>query len=158
MAFETKAAALETASAFARETRFTPKAAQGLGVAVNNDGQRRSMRDLLAYPDVDLTTFETAFPTIRDWAPAVREQVEIEAGYAGYLDRQAADIAALSKEEALTLPADIDYAAIAGLSHELREKLSLIRPQTLGQANRIEGMTPGALTALLGHVKRRDAA
>jgi tRNA uridine 5-carboxymethylaminomethyl modification enzyme len=157
-AFETKAAALGQASAFARDTRFTPKEAQGLGMAVNNDGQRRSIRDLLAYPGVDLTTFETAYPTIGGWSAAVREQVEIEAGYAGYLDRQAADIAALSKEEALSLPTDIDYAAIAGLSHELREKLSLIRPQTLGQANRIEGMTPGALTALLGHVKRRDAA
>ena len=157
-AFEIKAAALDQASAFARDTRFTPKEAQSLGVAVNNDGQRRSIRDLLAYPGVDLTTFETAYPRIGDWSAAVREQVEIEAGYAGYLDRQAADIAALSKEEALSLPTDIDYAAIAGLSHELREKLSLIRPQTMGQANRIEGMTPGALTALLGHVKRRDAA
>jgi len=157
-AFEIKAAALETASAFARDTRFTPKEAQGLGVAVNNDGQRRSIRDLLAYPGVDLTTFEAAYPAIGGWSAAVREQVEIEAGYAGYLDRQTADIAALAKEEALSLPSDIDYAAIAGLSHELREKLSLIRPQTLGQANRIEGMTPGALTALLGHVKRRDAA
>ncbi len=157
-AFEIKAAALETASAFARDTRFTPKEAQGLGLAVNNDGQRRSIRDLLAYPGVDLTTFEAAYPGIGGWSAAVREQVEIEAGYAGYLDRQTADIAALAKEEALSLPSDIDYAAIAGLSHELREKLSLIRPQTLGQANRIEGMTPGALTALLGHVKRRDAA
>lgn len=157
-AYEAKATALAAASALARDTRFTPKEAQSLGVAVNNDGQRRSIRDLLAYPGVDLTVFEGTYPAIADWSAAVREQVEIEAGYAGYLDRQAADIAALAKEEALSLPTDIDYAAIAGLSHELREKLSLVRPQTLGQANRIEGMTPGALTALLGHVKRRDAA
>ena len=79
---------------------------------------------------------------------------EIDAGYAAYLDRQAIDAEALRTEEALRLPADLDYAAIGGLSNEVREKLGRIQPQTLGQAGRIEGMTPGALTALLAHVKR----
>ncbi|MGV3580319.1 tRNA uridine-5-carboxymethylaminomethyl(34) synthesis enzyme MnmG [Brevundimonas sp.] len=157
-AFETKAAALAEATALARDTRYTPNEAQALGIAVNADGQRRSMRDLLAYPGVDLTAFESAHPKIRDWTAAVREQVEIDAGYAGYLDRQTADAEALRREEALTLPANLDYAAIGGLSHEVREKLSLVQPRTLGQAGRIEGVTPGALTALLSHVKKTAVA
>ena len=157
-AFEGKSAMLAEATALARDTRYTPNEAQALGIAVNADGQRRSMRDLLAYPGVDLTAFETAHPEIRDWTPAVREQVEIDAGYAGYLDRQTADAEALRREEALTLPANLDYAAIGGLSHEVREKLSLVQPRTLGQAGRIEGVTPGALTALLSHVKKTAAA
>ena len=149
-----KAVALAEASALVRETTFTPKEAQALGITVNPDGQRRSMRDLLAYPGVDLSAFIGAYPVITNWPAAVREQVEIDAGYAGYLDRQAADAQALRREEALALGHEIDYAAIGGLSNELREKLSLVRPTTLGQAGRIEGMTPGALTALLSHVKR----
>ncbi|MBU1347193.1 MAG: tRNA uridine-5-carboxymethylaminomethyl(34) synthesis enzyme MnmG [Alphaproteobacteria bacterium] len=157
-AFEAKAAALAEATTLARETRFTPKEAQGLGIAVNADGQRRSMHDLLAYPGVDLSLFETAFPAISDWSPAVREQVEIDAGYAGYLDRQGAEAEALRQEEALSLPAQLDYSAIGGLSHEVREKLARVQPRTLGQAGRIEGITPGALTALLSHVKRSTRA
>ncbi|WGM32660.1 tRNA uridine-5-carboxymethylaminomethyl(34) synthesis enzyme MnmG [Brevundimonas sp. NIBR11] len=157
-AFEAKAASLAEATTLARDTRYTPNEAQALGIAVNADGQRRSMRDLLAYPGVTLTAFETAHPEIRDWTPAVREQVEIDAGYAGYLDRQTADAEALRREEALTLPANLDYAEIGGLSHEVREKLSLVRPRTLGQAGRIEGVTPGALTALLSHVKKSAVA
>ncbi|MFC5345803.1 tRNA uridine-5-carboxymethylaminomethyl(34) synthesis enzyme MnmG [Brevundimonas staleyi] len=156
-AFEAKSAMLAEATALARDTRYTPNEAQALGIAVNADGQRRSMRDLLAYPGVDLTAFESAHTEIRDWTPAVREQVEIDAGYAGYLDRQNADAEALRREEALTLPANLDYAAIGGLSHEVREKLSLVQPRTLGQAGRIEGVTPGALTALLSHVKKSAA-
>jgi len=156
--FGEKAAALAEAMTLARETRYTPKEAQALGIAVNPDGQRRSMRDLLAYPGVDLTAFEGEHPAIVGWSAAVREQVQIDAGYAGYLDRQAADAEALRREEQLKLPANLDYALIGGLSNEVREKLSLIQPQTLGQAGRIEGMTPGALTALLSHVRKGSRA
>jgi len=157
-AFETKAAAIAVATTMVRDTRFTPNEAQGLGIAVNADGQRRSLRDLLAYPGVSLTQFEVAYPVIQSWPAAIREQVEIDAGYAGYLDRQTADAEALRREEALTLPANLDYAAIGGLSNEVREKLSMVQPRTLGQAGRIEGVTPGALTALLSHVKRAAVA
>ncbi len=156
--FEAKAVALEQAARLVRETRFTPKEAGALGLAVNADGQRRSMRDLLAYPGVTLAAFETAYPEIRSWTPEIREQIEIDAGYAGYLDRQTADAEALRREEALTLPGELDYAVIGGLSNEVREKLALVRPRTLGQAGRIEGVTPGALTALLSHVKRTAVA
>ena len=103
---------------------------------------------------MSLDQFLAVRPEIADWAPAVREQVEIDAVYAGYLDRQVQDAEALRREEGLSLPAELDYAAIGGLSNEVREKLAMIRPLTLGQAGRIEGMTPGALTALLAHVKK----
>jgi len=152
--FAAKSAYLAEAAVFSRETLFTPKEAQALGINVNADGMRRSVRDLLAYPGVTLDAFASAYPVVAAWPTTVREQVQIDAGYAGYLDRQASDAEALRREEGLGLDPDIDYEAIGGLSNELREKLSLIRPQTLGQAGRIEGMTPGALTALLSHVKK----
>ncbi len=152
--FESKAGLLAQAATLVRGSTYTPKEAGALGIPVNADGQRRSIRDLLAFPGVDLTTFEAAHPEIAGWPRQVREQIEIDAGYAGYLDRQASDAEALRREEALAIPVDLDYAAIGSLSNEVREKLSLIQPRTLGQAGRIEGMTPGALTALLSHVKR----
>jgi tRNA uridine 5-carboxymethylaminomethyl modification enzyme len=157
-AFTAKQAELDQALAWANETRFTPGEAGRLGIHVNADGQRRSVRDLLAYPDVTLDQFRSVRPEISDWSPAVREQLAIEATYAGYLERQSADAAALQREEGLILPADLDYGAMGGLSTEVREKLVRIRPVTLGQASRIEGMTPGALTALLAHVKKTRAA
>ncbi len=149
-----KAGRLDQANRVSRETQFTPKEAGTLGITVNADGQRRSIRDLLAFPNVSLDQFVSVRPEIADWPVAVREQVEIDAVYAGYLDRQAQDAEALRREEGLSLPADLDYAAIGALSNEVREKLAMIRPLTLGQAGRIEGMTPGALTALLAHVKK----
>ncbi len=149
-----KADQLDRANRVSRETQFTPKEAGGLGISVNADGQRRSIRDLLSFPGVTLDQFLAVRPEIADWAPTVREQVEIDAVYAGYLDRQVQDAEALRREEGLSLPADLDYAAIGALSNEVREKLAMIRPLTLGQAGRIEGMTPGALTALLAHVKK----
>lgn len=149
-----KADLLDAANRVSRETLFTPKEAGALGITVNADGQRRSIRDLLAFPNVTLDQFIAIRPVIADWSAAVSEQVEIDAVYAGYLDRQAQDAEALRREEGLSLPSDLDYAAIGALSNEVREKLSMIRPLTLGQAGRIEGMTPGALTALLAHVKK----
>lgn len=153
-AYAVKAAELDRATVVSRETQFTPKEAGALGIHVNADGQRRSIRDLLSFPDVTLDRFVSARPEITSWSKQVREQVEIDAGYAGYLDRQAADAEALQREEALALPMDLDYAAIGGLSNEVREKLIRVQPMSLGQAGRIEGMTPGALTALLSHVKK----
>ena len=93
-----------------------------------------------------------------DWPEVVREQVLIDAGSAGYIDRQRIEAESLQREEALILPETLDYSTVGGLSNEVREKLERIRPRTLGQAGRIEGMTPGALTALLFHVKHRRTA
>ncbi|MEW6539665.1 MAG: tRNA uridine-5-carboxymethylaminomethyl(34) synthesis enzyme MnmG [Pseudomonadota bacterium] len=152
--FEAKASALAAASAVSRETLFTPNEAGALGISVNADGRRRSMRELLAFPDVTLDQFVSALPVIADWTNDVREQVQIDAAYANYLDRQSQDADALKAEEGLMLPTDLDYGAVGGLSNEVKEKLARVQPRTLGQAGRIEGMTPGALTALLAYVKR----
>ena len=157
-AFGAKAEELARAHVVSRETRFTPKEAGDLGIRVNADGQRRSIRDLLSFPGVTLEAFTRVRPEIAAWSRQVQEQIEIDAGYAGYLDRQAADAEALRREETLALPVDLDYAVIGGLSNEVREKLTLVQPRTLGQAGRIEGMTPGALTALLSHVKKTKVA
>ncbi len=156
--FESKASALAVASAVSRETLFTPNEAGALGISVNADGRRRSMRELLAFPGVTLDQFVSAVPIIADWADDVREQVQIDAAYANYLDRQSQDADALKAEEELLLPSDLDYGAVGGLSNEVKEKLARVQPRTLGQAGRIEGMTPGALTALLAYVKRAPRA
>ncbi len=149
--------ALTRARARARELTLTPTAAAKLGLPVKADGVVRDVTQLLAYPDIDLATLDRIWPELTDWAPEIREQVEIDAAYAGYLDRQAADAAAFRRDENLRLPAGLDYASIGGLSNEVRDKLVAVRPLTLGQAARIEGVTPGALTALLAHVRRHAA-
>ena len=156
-AFNAKAAALAAARAEAASLTLTPAAAAKAGLPVKADGQRRNLTELLAYPTIGFEHLGALWPQIRDWPAAVREQIEIDASYAGYLDRQAADAAAFRKDEDLRLPADLDYAAVGGLSNEVRGKLAAVRPLTLGQAARIEGVTPGALTALLAYVRRRAA-
>jgi tRNA uridine 5-carboxymethylaminomethyl modification enzyme len=97
------------------------------------------------------------WPALADLPPDIAEQLEIEGRYAGYLDRQEADILAFRRDEALELPAGLDYGAIGALSAECRAKLEATRPATLGQAGRIPGMTPAALMALLRHVRRRES-
>jgi len=152
-----KAAALAEARARAAALTLTPNAAEKAGLPVKADGQRRNLSELLAYPTIGFDDLAVLWPEIAAWTPAVREQIEIDASYAGYLDRQAADAAAFRRDEDLRLPPELDYQGVGGLSNEVREKLSAVRPLTLGQAARIEGVTPGALTALLAHVRRRAA-
>ncbi|WP_395673766.1 tRNA uridine-5-carboxymethylaminomethyl(34) synthesis enzyme MnmG [Phenylobacterium sp.] len=152
-----KRQALVAARAEAAGLQLTPAEAIRAGLPVKADGQRRDLSQLLAYPSIDFARLAAIWPQIAAWSPQVREQIEIDAGYAGYLDRQAADAAAFRRDEDLRLPADLDYGGVGGLSNEVREKLAAVRPLTLGQAARIEGVTPGALTALLAHVRRRAA-
>jgi tRNA uridine 5-carboxymethylaminomethyl modification enzyme len=154
--FHVKQSALEAARQEARALTLTPAEARKAGFQLNDDGRRRDLLQLLAYPSIGFEDLAALWPRIRDWPPAVREQVEIDAAYAGYLERQRADAEAFQKDEALAIPGDLDYAAVGGLSNEVREKLSTIRPLNLGQAARIEGVTPGALAALLAHVRRAN--
>ncbi|HMP62036.1 MAG TPA: tRNA uridine-5-carboxymethylaminomethyl(34) synthesis enzyme MnmG, partial [Phenylobacterium sp.] len=157
-AYGAKAQALAEARGRAAALTLTPAQAAKAGLPVKADGVVRNLIQLLAYPTIGFTDLARLWPEIAAWSPEVREQLEIDAAYAGYLDRQAADAEAFRKDEDLRLPADLDYAAVGGLSNEVREKLAAVRPLTLGQAARIEGVTPGALTALLAHVRRRVAA
>jgi tRNA uridine 5-carboxymethylaminomethyl modification enzyme len=155
--FHVKQQALEAARAEASSLAATPNEAAKVGIRVNEDGQRRSLIQLLAYPGVGWAEVERLWPEAGGWAPAVREQIEVDAAYAGYLDRQQAEVDAFRRDEALALSADLDYAAVPGLSNECRQKLTAVKPLTLGQASRIEGVTPGAITALLAHVRRKAA-
>ena len=101
---------------------------------------------------------KAVWPELGRFGGEIAEQVEIDAQYAGYLDRQEADILAFKRDEALALPVNLDYGMVSGLSAEARQKLTTIRPATLGQASRIDGVTPAALTLVLAHVKSRSHA
>ncbi|MDO8410276.1 MAG: tRNA uridine-5-carboxymethylaminomethyl(34) synthesis enzyme MnmG [Phenylobacterium sp.] len=157
-AYGAKAAALGEARATAARLTLSPAKAAQAGLPVKADGVVRNVVELLAYPTIAFEDLANLWPELNAWAPEIREQLEIEASYAGYLDRQAADVAAFRRDEDLRLPPELDYAGVGGLSNEVREKLAAVRPLTLGQAARIEGVTPGALTALLAHVRRKVAA
>ncbi len=154
-AFAAKMTALDRARALAGELRLSPTALRRHGIAVNADGVVRSAAELLAHPGIDLARLAAVWPELADIAPNIAEQLEIDARYAGYLERQARDIAAFRRDEALLLPDSLDYAAVGSLSAEIRGKLAAARPATLGAAARISGVTPAALVALLQYVKRR---
>jgi tRNA uridine 5-carboxymethylaminomethyl modification enzyme len=155
--FTAKVAALTKARRRLTELRMTPPALHRHGIAVNEDGIPRSAAELLARPGIDMARLAQVWPELGGVPPAIAEQLEIDARYAGYLERQERDIAAFRRDEALLLPQDLDYASVGSLSREISDKLAAARPATLGAAARISGVTPAALVALLKHVKRRAA-
>jgi tRNA uridine 5-carboxymethylaminomethyl modification enzyme len=152
--FHRRREALEAARARLQAVSLTPDEAGRHGIALNRDGIRRTGFELLAFPGIDVARLARVWPELAGIPRAVAEQVEIDAQYAVYLDRQRADVEALRRDEAIELPPDIDYAAIGGLSAEVRQKLMDARPATLAQAGRIDGMTPAALTLVLAHARR----
>ena len=156
-AYRDKEQALEQGRALLRGLSATPATLQAAGISVNADGQHRAALDLLAYPGVDITTLARVWPELGGVATPVHEQLAIEARYRGYLDRQDADIRAFRRDAAHMLPSDLDFAAIGGLSTELRQKLTRARPASLAAAARLPGMTPTALVLLLAHLRRRPA-
>ncbi len=151
-----KKTALEVGRAFAKSKAETPNVLIKHGVKVNQDGVRRSLSDLLAYPNVTWDQLTDLWPEMSDIDSVIREQIEIDAIYAGYMDRHEADIAAFKKDEALKLPVDFDYAQVGSLSNEVRQKLEMAKPETLGAAARIPGVTPAAIVALLRFVKKGE--
>jgi len=152
--FAAKMTRLDAARATMRGLSLTPNEAQAHGMSVRLDGVRRSALDLLSLPGIDLAALARIWPQIGGFGADIVEQLEIDSQYAGYFDRQDADILAFRKDEALSLPSELDYRAIHGLSNEVVSKLGRIRPATLGQAARIDGVTPAALTIVLAHVRR----
>ena len=151
--FNEKVAALIEARQKLNEIGGTPKELEKLGFDVNKDGSRRNGFDLLAYGEIGWNRLADVWPQLNGTRKDVVEQLEIEAKYRGYLQRQESDIAAFRKDEAMKIPADIDYKKIGGLSNEVVMRLNKIRPETLGAASRISGVTPAAVTAVLGYVK-----
>ena len=112
----------------------------------------------MAHPDIGFADVTRIWPQLAEIAPNIAEQLEIDAKYAVYLERQAADVASFRRDEGLELPDALDYRQLPGLSMEMRQKLATIRPRTLGQAGRIDGVTPAALTLLAAHIRRKKSA
>lgn len=152
--YEKKAAELQTAADRLTALSITPNAAARAGLQINQDGRRRSAFELLAFPNIDIARLEAIWPELAGIPHKIRKQIEIDARYASYIDRQAADVEALQKDEGIKVPSDFDFSTISGLSNELQQKLAAQRPSTLAQATRIDGMTPAALLLLRAHLKK----
>ena len=155
--FSDKRMALETARARLQGLSLSPSRLKTYGIEIAQDGVTRTALELLRFPQIDLAVLKGIFPELGDIRPEIAEQLQIDGHYSAYLARQEADIAAFRRDEALKLDAGFDYGAVPGLSNEVVQRLGRIQPATLGQAARIEGVTPAALTAILAGVKKRDA-
>jgi tRNA uridine 5-carboxymethylaminomethyl modification enzyme len=156
-AFDDKMERLDKARAVLGES-FTSSAVIKAGLKVSQDGQKRSGMDLLTFPDIGFDGLTTLIPGIAEIDGETREQISREAIYAGFEFRQAEAAQAIARDESTVIPGDFAYDAISGLSNELKTKLLRVRPANLGQAGRIEGMTPAALTLILANVKRLKRA
>lgn len=152
-----KFAALENARTLCQSLTATPNQMADVGIRVTMDGQRRNVFEVLRYPDVTWERLCDYWPQLKDIAPPIAEQIQIDAQYAGYIERQTADIHAFRKDENLVLPDALDYDAIGSLSAEIKGRLKQVRPATLGAAARVPGVTPAAIMALLRYVKRKAA-
>jgi tRNA uridine 5-carboxymethylaminomethyl modification enzyme len=133
---------------------LTPSEAERHGLALNRDGRRRTAFELLSHPNIGVQQLAAIWPRLSELPAKIAEQLEIDAKYHVYLSRQAADIAAYRRDESLQLPENFDYAQLHGLSSEVMQKLQSLKPRTIGQAGRIDGMTPVALTLLVAFLKR----
>jgi tRNA uridine 5-carboxymethylaminomethyl modification enzyme len=149
---------LAAAAGWARSASVTPQQAEAAGLTVNRDGVRRTAFDLLAYPTVDMAAIARIWPEVQALPRPIAEQIEIDAKYAVYVERQKADILAFRRDEAVAIPAGVDLASLPGLSNEARQKLLAARPETIGQASRIDGITPATLTLLLAAVRKGRTA
>jgi tRNA uridine 5-carboxymethylaminomethyl modification enzyme len=152
--FCSKMTALNSARELATTVMITPNEAAHHGIELNRDGQRRTAFELLSYPALGVADIARIWPQFALLDPKIAAQLEIDAKYAVYLDRQAADIAAYRRDESFELPENLDFSMLPGLSHEVRQKLAAHRPRTIGQAGRIDGVTPAALTLLVAYVRR----
>jgi len=150
-----RTAARTHARELAQSHSLTPAEADHQGIVMRQDGRRRTAFELLSFPHVHWADLARLWPDLGAVAPHIAEQVETDAKYAVYLDRQADDVAAYRRDETLELPAGLDYGQIPGLSTELRQKLDSIRPRTIGQAGRVDDMTPVALTLLAAQIRPR---
>jgi len=148
-----KMAALDTAKSLAKALTITPNEAAKHGLALNRDGHRRSAFELLAYPEIEWTALRGIWPELSAIEPSIAVHLEIDAKYDVYLKRQTADVDAFRRDEGLALT-DTDYSDVPGLSNEVRAKLQAARPRTVGQAGRLDGLTPAALGILAAYLRR----
>jgi tRNA uridine 5-carboxymethylaminomethyl modification enzyme len=153
LAHGTKMAALDAAKALAKSLTLTPNEAARCGLVLNHDGHRRSAFELLAYPEIGWSELRGIWPALSAVDPSIAVHLEIDAKYDVYLKRQTADVDAFRRDEGLIL-SDIDYSVVPGLSNEARSKLETARPRTVGQAGRLDGLTPAALGILAAYLRR----
>tara|TARA_B100001564_G_scaffold127872_1_gene106738 strand:+ start:159 stop:2030 length:1872 start_codon:yes stop_codon:yes gene_type:complete len=154
--FEDKSIKLEKLNKKMDELRISPSEAEKHGVKVAKDGVFRSANSVLAQKGVKFNKIRDIWPEIGDYSSEIVEQVEINAHYKGYMKKQKADILAFKRDESLKIPSDINYDSFSGLSNEVKSKFKQIRPKTMGQALRIDGITPAAVFILLSHLKRKS--
>ncbi|MDD3371403.1 MAG: tRNA uridine-5-carboxymethylaminomethyl(34) synthesis enzyme MnmG, partial [Alphaproteobacteria bacterium] len=156
-AFSEKMQTLAHAMTLMTGLKASPNKLCSKGVHVNADGVVRSALELISHANITISELKTVWPELEQIPSQIATQLEIEGKYAGYLDRQEIDIRAFQKDESLALPADLDVEAIGSLSTEIKQKLKQVRPETLGAAARIPGVTPAAVIALLRYVKRKES-
>lgn len=159
-AFAERSQSLADGLALLNQLNLTPREAEKVGLQVNQDGRRRTAFELLSFPSVDMARLAAIWPELGSLPPKIAAQLEVDARYRSYVDRQEEDVAALRRDEATPIPGDFDFSGLPSLSGEIRQKLTKFRPATIAQAGRIEGMTPAALLVLLAHLrtaKRRSA-
>ena len=136
--------------------KISPNKLSKFNIKINMDGRLRNIPELLSYKNIDFFLLEKIWPFLKFINPEIKEQIEIEAHYMGYLDRQKNDIDYFKKDENLFFPNNFDFNKVGSLSNEILEKLNKIQPPTIGAASRISGVTPPAIIALLRHVKRKS--
>ncbi|MEX0317666.1 MAG: tRNA uridine-5-carboxymethylaminomethyl(34) synthesis enzyme MnmG [Ruegeria sp.] len=153
-AFLTKMDQMDAVKSKLTAKTYTPKEVRAVGIDVNQDGNRRDGMAILAFPKVGFEDLLPLVDDLADTAPEIRKQIERDALYANYIARQERDVEAMKRDEAHEIPRDFDYAALDGLSNELKQKLSQARPGNIAQAGRVEGVTPAALTLILAHLRR----
>ena len=156
IAYSNKAERLGNAQEVLKGSSYTPKQIREIGIRISQDGTRRNGMDILAFPDVLYEDLLPLIPELGEFGDDVRRQVERDALYANYIDRQNREIAAMKRDESLKIPSDLEYSSISGLSNELQAKLKLTGPVDLAQAARIDGMTPAALALLMARLRRGD--
>ena len=154
--FEDKFLKLSKISLQMSNLNISPSKAENFGIKIAKDGVFRSAEEILTQKDVDMVKIRGIWPEIEDFGSEIDEQVEINSHYRGYLKKQKADILAFKRDENLSIPDNLDYDQFSGLSNEVKAKLKEIRPKTMGQALRIDGITPAAVYILLSHVKRKS--
>ncbi|MEM5477924.1 tRNA uridine-5-carboxymethylaminomethyl(34) synthesis enzyme MnmG [Pacificibacter sp. AS14] len=153
-AFDSKMTLLSSAKASLEAAKFAPKEMQKAGVKVSADGNRRSAFEILSFPDVTFSNLIVLDSTLASIRPDIQTQLSCDALYANYIERQNRDVEKMKRDEAHKIPDDFDYTDLKGLSNELRSKLVVVRPQTIGQASRVEGMTPAACTLILARLRQ----
>ncbi len=154
LSFEQKIEKLETGKSLLEDVRYSPKELGTAGISVNKDGNRRTAFQVLAFPDVSFSDLIPLNPEFDSIDSETREQLERDALYSNYIDRQRKDVEAMQRDENQYIPENFDFLAVDGLSNELKSKLTATRPTNLGQAGRIDGMTPAALTLILARIKQ----